>query len=105
MVVYTELKNPVLDIEMTEDNRRELQSLKDGFEELSQEEKFDVVELQSIMLQRISRHRDMYGIPESRQKAERDVNEIISHMSSRSLDYSQLCINYYISKITSAVRK
>ncbi|WP_094227579.1 hypothetical protein [Methanolobus psychrotolerans] len=100
-----ELKNPILDIEMTENNREKLQSLKDGFEKLTPEERFDVVELQNIMLQKVSSHREMYGMPKSNQKTERDANEIISHMSSRSLDYSQACINYYVSKISSAVKK
>ncbi|WP_406656039.1 hypothetical protein V7O62_09335 [Methanolobus sp. ZRKC2] len=100
-----ELKNPILDTEVTEFNREELQSLKEGFENLSSEEKFDVVELQNIMLQKVSYHRETYGIPKNEQKTERDANEIISHMSPRSLDYSQLCINYYITKIASAVKK
>ncbi|TGC07241.1 hypothetical protein [Methanolobus halotolerans] len=100
-----DLKNPVLNIDISKGKTEELQCLKDGFEELNPEEKFDVVELQSIMLQKIHNRREMYGLPESRQKAERDASEIISHMSPRSLDYSQNCINYYISKIASAVKK
>ncbi|WP_342303709.1 hypothetical protein [Methanolobus sp. ZRKC5] len=100
-----ELKNPILDIDVNEENRAKIQPLKDGFEELTPEERFDVVELQNIMLQKVSNHREKYGIPKTGQKAERDANEIISHMSSKSLDYSQACINYYVSKISSAMKK
>lgn len=100
-----EIKNPILNIEMTEENRDKIRSLKEDFEKLSTEEKLDVVELQNVMLQKVSNHRDMYGIPAETRKAERDPNDIISHMSSKSLDYSQTCINYYMSKITSALKK
>jgi hypothetical protein len=100
-----ELKNPILDIEMTEENREQIKSLKDLFEELTPEEKFDVVELQNIMLQRVSGRNDRYGIPQGSTKAERNETEIISHMSTRSLDYSQMCINYYVSKISSVLKK
>ncbi|MDG6244734.1 MAG: hypothetical protein QCH31_10180 [Methanolobus sp.] len=100
-----ELKNPILDIEMTEENREQIQSLKDLFEELNPEEKFDVVELQNIMLQRLSGRNDRYAFPQGSRKAQRDETQIISHMSSRSLDYSQMCINYYVSKISSVLEK
>ncbi|MDY0386411.1 MAG: hypothetical protein RBT65_04640 [Methanolobus sp.] len=100
-----ELKNPILDIDMNEENRAKLQPLKDGFEELNPEERFDVVELQNIMLKKVSIHREKYGMPKAGQKTERDANEIISHMSSKSLDYSQACINYYVSKISSVMEK
>ncbi|WP_292466663.1 hypothetical protein [Methanolobus sp.] len=100
-----ELKNPILNIEMTEENREKLQYLKNGFEELTPEERFDVVELQNIMLQKVSNHREIYGMPKGNQQPERDANEIISHMSSKSLDYSQACINYYVSKISSVMKK
>ncbi len=105
LVVRMVLKNPILYIKMTNDNSEQLQSLKDGFEELTDKEKFDVVELQNIMLQKVSRHNERYGIPESTRKSKRDENEIISNMSSRSLDYSQMCINYYVSKISSCLKK
>ncbi len=99
------LKNPILDVELTEENREQLKSLKNGFEELTADERSDVVELQNLMLQKVSYNRERYGIPESGQKVERDANEIISHMSKRSLDYSQMCINYYVSKISSTLNK
>ncbi|TQD28465.1 hypothetical protein [Methanolobus vulcani] len=100
-----ELKNPILDIEMTEDNREQLTSLKKGFEELNAEEKIDVIDFQNIMLQKVSKHREMYGMPGSSQAPKRDADEIISHMSSKSMDYSQMCINYYVSKISATIKK
>lgn len=100
-----ELKNPILDIEMNEENREKLQCLQEDFEKLSPEEKFDVVELQNAMLQKVSSHRDIYGFPRQSKDCQRDANDIISNMSSRSLDYSQKCINYYMSKISSAFKK
>ncbi|WP_340819915.1 hypothetical protein [Methanolobus sp. WCC4] len=99
------LKNPILDIETTDEDSDKFRSLKEGFEELTPQEKFDVVELQNIMLQKVSRHHEMYGIPKAEKKAERNEDEIISQMSSRSLDYSQMCINYYVSKISSSLKK
>ncbi len=100
-----ELKNPILDIEMTEENKDKLDSLKDGFEELSAEEKIDVIDFQNVMLQKVSIHREKYGMPDSSQAPKRDADEIISHMTPKSLDYSQMCINYYVSKISSTLRK
>jgi septation ring formation regulator EzrA len=100
-----ELKNPILDIEMTEENKEELTSLKNGFEELDAEEKLDVIDFQNIMLQKVSKHREMYGIPDSKQAPKRDADEIISHMTPKSLDYSQMCINYCVSKISSTIKK
>lgn len=100
-----ELKNPILDIEMTEENREQLTSMKKGFEELNAEEKIDVIDFQNIMLQKVSKHREKYGMPDSSQAPKRDADEIISHMSPKSLDYSQMCINYYVSKISATLRK
>lgn len=100
-----EFKNPILNIKAADEDRDEFRSLKQGFEELTPEEKFDVVELQNIMLQKVSKHREMYGIPKPEKKAARNEDEIISQMSSRSLDYSQMCINYYVSKISSCLKK
>lgn len=100
-----ELKNPILDIETTNEDRDKIQSLKNDFEQLTPEEKFDVIELQNIMLQKVSKHHDMYGIPQAEKKTERDESEIISHMSPKSLDYSQMCVNYYVSKISSSLKK
>ncbi|MEZ5334274.1 MAG: hypothetical protein R2741_03025 [Methanolobus sp.] len=79
--------------------------LREDFEKLTAEEKFDVVEFQNAMLQKVSNHSDMYGIPKETTESHRDANEIISHMSPRSLDYSQQCISYYMSKISSAFKK
>ncbi|MDK2826260.1 hypothetical protein SAMN04488589_2389 [Methanolobus vulcani] len=100
-----ELKNPILDIEMTEENKDQLASLKNGFEELSSEEKIDVIDFQNLMLQKVSNHREKYGMPECSQNSTRCADEIISHMSPKSLDYSQMCINYYVSKISATLRK
>jgi hypothetical protein len=47
----------------------------------------------------------MYGIPDSKQAPKRDADEIISHMTPKSLDYSQMCINYCVSKISSTIKK
>ena len=75
------------------------------FEELSSEEKIDVIDFQNLMLQKVSSHREKYGMPTSSQAPKRDADEIISHMSPKSLDYSQMCINYYVSKISATLRK
>ncbi|WMW23843.1 hypothetical protein RE474_06920 [Methanolobus sediminis] len=104
-MVPMELKNPILDIEMTEENREQFTSMKKGFEELNAEEKIDVIDFQNIMLQKVSKHREKYGMPDSSQAPKRDADEIISHMSPKSLDYSQMCINYYVSKISATLRK
>lgn len=100
-----ELKNPILDVETTEEDREQLQYLKNGFEELTVNEKLDVIDLQNVMLEKVSIHREKYGMPESSRNSERDANEIISHMSSKSLDYSQMCINYYVSKISATLKR
>ncbi|MBP1909526.1 hypothetical protein [Methanolobus bombayensis] len=100
-----ELKNPILDIEMTEENREQLTSLKKGFDELSSEEKLDVIDFQNVMLEKVSNHREKYGMPDSSQTPKRGADEIISHMSPKSLDYSQMCVNYYVSKISATLKK
>ncbi len=93
------LINPISTIEVSDENRDRIQSLTDDFDKLSEKEKFDVVELQHIMLDTVSKHNEKYGIPAQSKEPERKLNEIVSHMTPKSLDYSQMCINYYASQI------
>jgi hypothetical protein len=63
-----------------------------------------VLELQDIILQTVSRYKNIGSFGHRPAKPSRTANEIISGMSPRSLDYSQMCINYYVSKISSAIK-
>lgn len=94
-----ELINPVSQIKLSDENRDEIESLMSDFEKLTPEEKVDVVELQNLMLEFASKHNKEYGIPEDTGKVERTPNEIINQMSKKSLDYSQMCLRYYVSQL------
>ena len=99
------LINPISTIEVSDENRDRIQSLTDDFDKLSEKEKFDVVELQHIMLDTVSKHNEKYGMPPQSKEPERKLNEIVSHMTPKSLDYSQTCINYYASQIAKQAKR
>jgi hypothetical protein len=84
-------RSPIFDIETSEENRVKLEALKNDFNELSNKEKFDVVEFQNVMMASLSKFNELSGI---NAEGETDVNGIISRMSSRSLDHSQQCMAY-----------
>ncbi|HJH29015.1 MAG TPA: hypothetical protein C5S51_04895 [Methanosarcinaceae archaeon] len=92
------LINPISTIEVSDENRDRIESLMNDFDKLSEKEKFDVVELQHIMLDIVSMHNEKYGIPAQNKEPERKLSEIVEHMTPKSLDYSQTCINYYASQ-------
>ena len=79
----------IFDIKSTKENRGKLESLKNDFNKLSSQEKFDVLEFQNIMFESLSKYNELSGI-----ESETDVSGIISRMSSRSLDHSQRCMSY-----------
>lgn len=99
-----ELINPISQIEVSDENREEIESLVSDFEKLSTEEKVDVIELQNLMLEFASKHNNEYGIPEYTEKVERTPNEIINKMSKKSLDYSQMCLRYYVSQMANKMQ-
>lgn len=99
------LINPISTIEISDENRERIQSLTNDFDKLSEKEQFDVVELQHIMLDTVSKHNEEYGIPAKGKQPERKLNEIVSHMTPKSLDYSQMCINYYASQIAKQAKR
>ena len=74
------------------------------FEKLSPEEKVDVIELQNLMLEFASKHNNEYGILEYTKNVQRTPNEIINKMSKKSLDYSQMCLRYYVSQIANKMQ-
>jgi hypothetical protein len=89
---------------MTGEYGKDIRDMNEEFDRLSGKEKLDVLELQDIILQTVSRYKDISSSGRRPAKPSRTANEIISGMSPRSLDYSQMCINYYVSKISSTMR-
>jgi hypothetical protein len=100
-----ELINPISQIQISDENREEVERLMSDFEKLSPEEKVDVIELQNLMLEFASKHNKEYGIPEYTDKVDRTPNEIINQMSKQSLDYSQMCLKYYVSQLADKMPK
>jgi len=98
-----EIKNPLFD-EMADEHSKDIRNLREGFDSLSGKEKLDVLELQDIMLQTVSRHKDICRLERRPAEPSRTANEIISGMSPRSLDYSQQCINYFVARISEKTR-
>ena len=99
------LINPISTIKISDENREHIQNLMNDFDKLTETEKFDVVELQHIMLDTVSKHNEKYEIPTQSKDPERNLNEIVSHMTPKSLDYSQMCINYYASQIAKQAKR
>jgi len=93
------LINPLSEIKISGKNREQIEGLMTKFNDLSSDEKLDVIELQNLMLDFASRHNKEYGIPTSTTRVERTPNVIINKMSAKSLDYSQMCLKYYVSQI------
>ncbi|WP_406660296.1 hypothetical protein V7O66_10660 [Methanolobus sp. ZRKC3] len=91
-----EFNSPIFDIKVTGKNKERLQALKNDFDALSNEEKFDVLEFQNIMMTSLSKYNELSGI---KKENEMDVNEVISRMSSRSLDHSQMSMAYLRSQV------
>ena len=100
-----ELINPISQINVSDENKEEIESLVSDFEKLSSEEKVDVIELQNLMLEFASKHNKEYGVPENTKNVERTPNDIINQMSKQSLDYSQMCLRYYVSQIANKMPK
>lgn len=100
-----ELINPISTIKISDENKDRIESLMNDFDDLSEKEKFDVVELQHIMLDTVSKHNEKYGIPAQSKEPERNLDEIVSNMTPKSLDYSQMCINYYASQVAKQAKR
>jgi hypothetical protein len=100
-----EVQNPFSDSEMTGEHGKDVRAMKEEFDRLSGKEKLDVLELQDIILQTVSRYKDIGYSGHRPAKSSRTANEIISGMSSRSLDYSQQCINYFVARIAEKTKR
>ncbi|WP_292464892.1 hypothetical protein [Methanolobus sp.] len=100
-----EVQNIFSDSEMTGEHSKNIRSMEEEFDRLSGKEKLDVLELQGIMLQTVSRHTDICSLKHRPVKPLRTANEIISGMSPRSLDYSQQCINYFVARIAEKAKR
>ena len=97
--------NPISKIKVTDENREHINSMINDFDRLSNNDQLDVMELQNIMLATVSKHNEKYGIPNSDQDVRKDPKEIIGNMTKQSLDYSQACINYYLSQMQKENKK
>ncbi|AGB50571.1 hypothetical protein Metho_2428 [Methanomethylovorans hollandica DSM 15978] len=69
------------------------------FEKLSPSEKLNVLQLQDIMLETVTKHYEKYGIFRRTIQVERPLSEIVAHMSKVSIDYSQKCVDYYVEHV------
>lgn len=69
------------------------------FEKLSSSEKLNVLQLQDIMLETVTKHYEKYGISRRTIQVERPLSEIVAHMSKVSIDYSQKCVEYYVEHV------
>ena len=94
-----ELIIPISKIKISDENRDEIDTIMVDFDKLSPEEKVDVIELQKLMLEFASKHNNECSLQKYTDKVERTPNEIINQMSKKSLDYSQMCLRYYVSQL------
>lgn len=93
------IKHPISELEVDEKNRDHIRKLMKDFEKLSPSEKLNVLQLQDIMLETVTKHYEKYGISRRTIQVERPLSEIVAHMSKVSIDYSQKCVEYYVEHV------
>lgn len=93
------IKHPISELEVDEKNRDHIRKLMKDFEKLSSSEKLNVLQLQDIMLETVTKHYEKYGISRRTIQVERPLSEIVAHMSKVSIDYSQKCVEYYVEHV------
>ncbi len=93
------IKHPISELEVDEKNRDHIRKLMKDFEKLSPSEKLNVLQLQDIMLETVTKHYEKYGISRRTIQVERPLSEIVAHMSKISIDYSQNCVDYYVEHV------
>lgn len=93
------IKHPISELEVDEKNRDHIRKLMKDFEKLSSSEKLNVLQLQDIMLETVTKHYEKYGISRRTIQVERPLSEIVAHMSKVSIDYSQKCVDYYVEHV------
>lgn len=93
------IKYPISELEVDEKNRDHIRKLMKDFEKLSPSEKLNVLRLQDIMLETVTKHYEKYGISRRTIQVERPLSEIVAHMSKVSIDYSQKCVDYYVEHV------
>lgn len=93
------IKHPISELEVDEKNRDHIRKLMKDFEKLSPSEKLNVLQLQDIMLETVTKHYEKYGIFRRTIQVERPLSEIVAHMSKVSIDYSQKCVDYYVEHV------
>lgn len=93
------IKHPISELEVDEKNRDHIRKLMKDFEKLSPSEKLNVLQLQDIMLETVTKHYEKYGISRRTIQVERPLSEIVVHMSKVSIDYSQKCVDYYVEHV------
>ncbi len=93
------IKHPISELEVDEKNRDHIRKLMKDFEKLSPSEKLNVLQLQDIMLETVTKHYEKYGISRRTIQVERPLSEIVAHMSKVSIDYSQKCVDYYVEHV------
>lgn len=93
------IKYPISELEVDEKNRDHIRKLMKDFEKLSPSEKLNVLQLQDIMLETVTKHYEKYGISRRTIQVERPLSEIVVHMSKVSIDYSQKCVDYYVEHV------
>jgi hypothetical protein len=97
--VEDHIKHPISELEVDEKNRDHIRKLMKDFEKLSPSEKLNVLQLQDIMLETVTKHYEKYGISRRTIQVERPLSEIVAHMSKVSIDYSQKCVDYYVEHV------
>jgi len=97
--VEDHIKHPISELEVDEKNRDHIRKLMKDFEKLSSSEKLNVLQLQDIMLETVTKHYEKYGISRRTIQVERPLSEIVAHMSKVSIDYSQKCVEYYVEHV------
>jgi len=60
--VEDHIKHPISELEVDEKNRDHIRKLMKDFEKLSPSEKLNVLQLQDIMLETVTKHYEKYGI-------------------------------------------